>query len=692
MSTLNIWAERLIPDNLAILPEDTMMVALGRRRMRKMKRVWTYLGIGLAGALIWLVWQLDLPHWQRLDIDKLVNVRQTTLVYDRDGRAAGSLYGSENRVVVPLSAIPADVRNAFIAAEDLRFYQHNGIDLRRIVGALLKDLQTLSFRQGASTITQQLIKLTHLTSEKTLSRKAQEAVLALRLERVMDKDDILENYLNIVYFGHGAYGIEAAANVYFDKHAAELSLAEGALLAGIVKSPSGYAPHLNPQRSVARRDNILSAMEKSGLISPEAAAQARAVPLKLAEERADAGRERYSWFLDAVLQEAQQALSGSAESVLSGGYRIYTSFDPELQKAADALYGDAESFPPPASDGTLVQSALVALDPASGEVQALVGGRSYDALRGLNRATQMLRQPGSALKPISVYAAAIDHYGFLPSSFADDSRRTFPGNYTPRNAGDAYHGQVTLREALSRSLNVATVDLAVRVGMDSVRAYAERFGIPLDRDDADLSLALGAMTYGVSPVQLAAAYASLASGGLQTQGHLIRRIENCDGRELYAYRPTGGRAVRPETAYLITDMLKTAVQSGSARALSGLEFPIAAKTGTVSMKGGGNRDAWTVAYTPDLVVCAWMGFDQPDEQHALAESDGGGSYPARLVNAYFRQVPNRLSRRDFTMPEGLRTAVIDRLALEQERRVALASANTPADFTTRDLFFATSIP
>ena len=658
------------------------------------KKHWIWAGVAGVPALLalFVLWQLDLPHWQKLDLERLYGVRQTTLVYDGAGEAMGTLYGSENRHVVPLSEVPQHVQAAFIAAEDLRFYQHHGVDVWRVFGALWQDIKSLSFKQGASTITQQLIKLTHLSSAKTLSRKAQEAVLALQLERNLSKEEILERYLNVVYFGKGAYGIEAAARAYFDKPAAELTLAEGALLAGVVKAPSNYAPHLNPARAVARRDSILATMAGHGFITEAEAEAARAEPLHLAAIADPEDARPAAWYLDEALAEAARCLSLPAEAVLSGGYRVYTGYDPALQAAALELSAAPDSFPPDAADGTPVQAAFVALRPADGEVAALVGGRSYDVQRGLNRATQIARQPGSAFKPISTYAAAIDAFGYVPSSFADDTQRAFADGYAPRNAGDTYNGLVTLREALARSLNVATVDLAANIGLQSVRGYAERFGIELGADDANLSLALGSLTYGVSPARLCAAYGALANGGAAVEPHLIRLIEDANGQEVYRFAPPKRRAVRPETAYLLTDMLKTAAKTGSARALSGPAFPIAAKTGTVSMDSGGNRDAWTAAYTPDLAVCVWMGFDNPDSEHALASGTGGSSYPARLAAAFFGKIADRLAREDFVRPAGLRTAILDRLALEQLNAVALATANTPADYTVQELFFANALP
>ena len=340
-----------------------------------MKRKWIRWAIlGAVVALLTALAVLLEPwNWETLDLEKLTQLNQTSIIYDADGKRAGSLYGSENRVYVPLESIPLHVRQAFIAAEDQRFYEHHGVDVVRMFGALWHDLRTLSLEQGASTITQQLIKLTHLSGEKTLSRKAQEAILALQLERRMEKDDILERYLNVVYFGRGAYGIEAAANAYFQKSAKELTLAEGALLAGVIKSPSNYAPHLAPENAVERRDLILGEMAECGFISPAEAEKAQKEPLvlQLSEESA-----QFGWYLDAAATEAQEILGITRDELLSGGYAIYTALDAEAQAAAEDLFENGANFPDPAADGTPAQAALVAENVDSGEIIALVGGRT----------------------------------------------------------------------------------------------------------------------------------------------------------------------------------------------------------------------------------------------------------------------------------------------------------------------------
>ena len=654
------------------------------------KKLMTGLGIAVLVAFVFFLWRLDIPHWKKLDMSKIEQMSGTTTVFDQNDTAVGALHGGEHRIWVALSSVPGHVQKAFIAAEDLRFYSHHGVDVHRLLGALWQDIRTLSYAQGGSTITQQLIKLTHLTQVKTISRKAQEIVLALQLERKMDKAHILEAYLNAVYFGHGAYGIEAAANTYFDKSASQLTLAEGALLAGVIKSPSSYAPHLNLEKATARRDAILEIMENNGMITDAQRKDAQAESVRLTVD--DSGQTQFAWYMDTVVDEATALLNISADELMSGRYGIHTALNPAMQAVVEALFEDADRFPADGADGTPAQAAFVALNTENGELQAVAGGRNHDIQRGLNRATDMRRQPGSAFKPVSTYAAAIDACGYLPTSIVDDTPRIFAGGYAPGNAGGVSYGRVTLREALSRSLNVATVALAESVGTSSVRAYAQRFGLPLDTKDANLSLALGSLTYGVSPTQLDAAYCALANGGNRVTPHAVRMIEDGDGRVLYRAQQAESRAVTPETSYMITDMLKTAATKGSAKALAACGMPVAGKTGTVSEGTGGTRDIWTVAYTPDVAVCAWMGFDDPGSGNSLPSQDGGSGYPARLCAAFLSDASALLSGRDFQRPAGVKMALVDGVALTNDRTVLLSTGHTLREYTQPELFHANDMP
>ncbi|HIU34098.1 MAG TPA: PBP1A family penicillin-binding protein [Candidatus Pullichristensenella excrementigallinarum] len=660
-----------------------------KKRLSRKAKWWIFAAI-LGALILLLIWELDLPNWQKLDLDRLNNLAQSTVVYASDVESVGNLYGGENRVLVSIEEIPLHVQQAFIAAEDLRFYEHNGVDVVRIFGALWHDIKTMSLQQGASTITQQLIKLTHLTSDKTLSRKVQEAFLAMQLEKELSKEEILECYLNVVYFGNGAYGIESASKAYFGKSVSDLTLEQGALLAGIIKAPSNYAPHLEPENALERRNMILDTMAEAGFIDSEEAERAKATPLEIVEQEEPVGE--FGWYMDAVMLEAQDALNISAEQLLSGGYHIYTALDPDVQKAAETLFQDGANFPDPAEDGTPAQAAMAAMDVRNGEIVALIGGRSYDVRLGLNRATSIQRQPGSAVKPVSTYAAAMETGNYLPTSFVSDEKREFAGGYSPGNASGKYYGIVTLREALSRSLNVATVDLADRLGIPAIREQMEKFGLPLSDADQNLALSLGSMTDGVSPVQLLSAYGALANQGMRSEAHLIREIRDASGEIVYRADAAKRRALSAEAAYLVTDMLRTAAETGSAKALSGVNADVAAKTGTVGMEGSGNRDAWTVAYTPKLAVAVWMGFDQPDASHKLPDWAGGSSYPAQLCAKFFSGIDGKWLQGAFHRPSGLREALVDALSLEQDHAVFLADTRTPAEYVETELFHLDDVP
>jgi membrane peptidoglycan carboxypeptidase len=533
-----------------------------------------------------------------------------------------------------------------------------------------------------------LIRQTHLTSKKTIVRKLQEAYLALQLERRVSKQEILEMYLNAVYFGKGAYGIEAASEAYFGIHASQLTLGQGAILVGILKSPSVYAPHLHMDNSLRRRKIVLAAMVENGFITQQEADQANAEQVVLADSE---DTSKYAWYVDQTVAEACKVLGIDSETLLSGGYTIYTALDQNMQLSAQALYQDASRFPSNAADGTKAQSALIALDPGTGEVLSLIGGRSYDVKRGLNRATEIKRQPGSTFKPVSVYAAAIDRYGMLPSSLVDDTQRSF-GNYAPHNSGDHYYGVVTLRDALSKSLNVASVDLLARTDVDSARFYAEKAGITLSDQDQNLSLALGALTDGVSPMALCAAYAPLANGGYGVTPHLIRKIVDGQGKTVYQTSATKQQVMKPESAYMLTDMLETAAKTGSARSLADLRFPVAGKTGTVGFGDSGNRDAWTVAYTRRVSVAVWMGFDNPDNAHKLSDAESGSNKPTKLAEEFLKQNSARADGGDFPMPATLTRALIDRQGLIVLGRPVLPSLYTPKSFTADEVFPISRIP
>ena len=659
--------------------------------MSKVKKVLLTILAALIGVLLLFCAAFyvffDVPDWQKLDISRLSALAQTSSMYDMNGELMSELRGSENRIIVSLDEIPLHTRQAFIAAEDLRFYDHRGIDVYRILGALRSNLKSGSLAEGASTITQQLAKLTHLSAEKTIRRKLEEINLAFQIEKVYNKDEILAMYLNTVYFGRGAYGIQAAAQAYFGVDAEDLTLNQSASLAAIIKAPSIYAPHISPSNNRSRRQYILSVMAENGFISQEEKQAALDESIWVLAQEAE--KQLYSWYIDEALRESAELLGLSADEVIQGGFKIYTAYDARLQTIADEVYADSSFFPAAASDGTPIQSAMAVVDTNNGAVLAMNGGRDYTVRRGLNRATQMRRQPGSALKPLAVYGPALE-LGYTTASVLLDEKTSF-GGYTPRNAGDRYYGLVTMRTAIRNSLNTTAVRLLEEIGLDASIQYLNKMGIPTRNSDRNLSLALGSMTYGVTPVELAAAYVPYANGGIYHQPYCVERIETVDGSNVYERKDSGKQVLSAQNAFLMTSLLQSVVSSGTGTRMLAANTPIAGKTGTVSMTGG-NRDIWMTAYTPEISVAVWMGYDQTDAKHKISNGITGGRNTASLAAAFFKKAYADREKPDFSQPDGLVWLTLDKRALTSRGSIMLASDKTPKEYRLSEVFAASNRP
>lgn len=621
---------------------------------------------------------LSREAWTLFDPDKIFDTDQTLLVTDRNGTVISRLYAEENRTDISIETLPSHTVSAFIAAEDARFYSHSGVDLIRICGAALADLKAGAFVEGASTITQQLIKLTHLTDEKTVTRKLDEAILAHRLEQEYSKDEILEAYLNYVYFGGGYYGIEAAAQGYFGIPSSELSLSQSALLAGILKSPSRFAPHLRPEASVGRRGVILDLMANYGMISKEQAELAKAEPLLLSDDTVKNAR---GYYVDLALNEACKTLGCSMDTLLRSGMTLHTAMDPELQALTEAAFSIDAYFPH--CNNKSSEGACVFIDSKTGGVSAIVGGRDSETALALNRATDIRRQPGSAIKPILVYAPALEA-GYTASSMLLDDAIAF-SDYRPRNASGSYRGWVTMREAVTRSLNLPAVSLFDSLGVERCKAFAETLGITFDERDTRLALALGGFTYGVSPYRLAAAYAAFSNGGVYTEPYVLSEISDKDDAALYVAERTERRVMRASTAFLLTDMLRSVVKDGTAKRLSHLNFDLAAKTGTVGDTLS-NRDIWLACYNADFACVVWMGFDDASEGNALPADSGGGTYPAELLQYILKNYYRDRQAPTFPVPHDVVRVQLDAYTLRQEHTARLASLLTPQEETALEYF------
>ena len=643
--------------------------------------------ISIAVGTVYFIKLIDTTKWKDFDPTKLENQAQTLVFFDKDNKPIGGMFSSQNRTNIKITDISPTIQKCFIAAEDVRFYSHPGVDIRRIIGAFITDLRMGHISQGGSTISQQLIKNTHLTNEQTITRKLQEARLALQLERVYTKDQILEMYINTVYFGNGAYGLQAAAQSYFGKNASELTIAQGALLAGVLKGPGIYAPHLHMDKSIARRDLVLDLMFKYNFITKEELATAKKEKVILAVKSKE--KEQFGFFLDAASQEAESITKIAHEDMISGGYRIYTSMDSSLQSYCDGLISDKNNFPPPAKDGELVQSALVVLDSKTGAVRTVVGGREYTTKMGFNRATSSLRQPGSAIKPVLVYGPAIDRYGYTGATMIQDEPVNYNG-YAPADLGK-YLGWVTLRQALVRSLNVPAVRVLHDVGLSSCKDFASRLGIRFDKGDNNLSLALGGFTTGVTPLDFAGAYTAFPNGGRVSIPSFISRIEDSEGKVIYQSKYETTPVMTVDTAFIMTDILHNAAASGTASSLNMPKIPVAAKTGTVAWDKG-NRDVWLASYNPEYTMVTWMGFDRTDNTHYLSSKVTGGSYPAVVQKAIYTYLYKNREAPKFVVPDTVTVVALDKKALLETQQVLLASPLTPEDQKLYEYFPKSQAP
>ncbi len=627
---------------------------------------------------------LSRDAWHMLDEEKLSCGQLSVQVFDGDDQLFSALSGGEERLLTQVADLPEHVKNAFIAAEDARFYDHPGVDAVRILGAAWSDLKAGAFVEGASTITQQLIKLTHLNSRKELSRKVDEAILAVQLERVYGKDQILEMYLNTVYFGSGYYGLETAARGYFGVSASELTLDQAALLAGILKSPARFSPNRRPEAAVGRRGVILHLMATYGMISEAEADEVAARPLRL---KKDPVLERRGYYVDYALLESCRLLGIPMTRLLQDGYRIYTGMERDAEELCEALFARDEYFPQ--VNGESAQGAICLIDAHTGYISALVGGRDEHVALGFNRAVRIRRQPGSVIKPILVYAPALEA-GYTAADMLLDEASTF-GDYAPSDASRRYRGWVTMREAVTRSLNIPAVELFSSLGIGRCKSFARQLGIPFDKNDTRLALALGGFTYGVSPQELCAAYAAFAAGGVYRPPTLIRRIEDREGKTVYEARPFARRVMAEGSAFILTSMLQSVVQHGTAKALADLPLDVAAKTGTVGDENG-NRDVWLAAYTAEHAAVIWMGFDENSNGKVLPPDSGGGGYPAALMKEVLTGLYAGKTAPVFRQPDSVVRVRLDGYTMDTQHETVLATAYTPESYGVWEYFLKGTEP
>ena len=629
----------------------------------------------VAGAVFNIV--KDVPPLENTDFDSYA---VTTQIMDMNGDYVDKLHAEENRVPVTYDEISPYAIQALIAIEDQRFEKYGGIDPIRIAGAMVANVKAGRVVQGGSTITQQLVGLVLLDrTEKSYTRKIKEAFLAMEMEKQYSKDEIITHYLNRAYFGGGAYGIEAAAQYFFAKHASELTVPEAALLAGVIQNPSKWSPIAYPNNALSRRNLVLGQMQEMGFITAAEAEEYKATEIALSEKRVTANKKDdvaypNQSFIDHVIEEALEILDleNNEKLLYTGGYKIYTTLDTKVQKTMEDVYTDDANFP-----NKTIQSAMVVTDPKTGAVRGIVGGRHQTGSRQLNRATQSFRQPGSSFKPVAVYAPAFEA-GYGPGTVVDDYPKMYE-EHMFRNYDDTFRGLITMREAIRRSTNVVAVKAMEMTGVQTCYQFAQQFNFSqLIPDDMNLSTALGGLSVGVSPLELAGAYASFANEGVFIEPYVITRITDKSGRVIWEHKTEKKIVMSEETAYMITSCLLDVVTTGTAPQANLGDRQTAGKTGTTTDA----KDVWFAGYTTDYVAVVWMGYDQPKR----IASGGGGSLCGPIFKKVLAPIHQGLPAGEFVQPEGVTTVDIDL------KSGLLPSSLTPPEFIGSGMFNSKSVP
>ncbi|MBG9449780.1 penicillin-binding protein [Cytobacillus firmus] len=638
--------------------------------IKKFQSTWnklhlTQVSILLASTVVLAFLSFVYFSYKDADISALeAGLAQSTVIYDADGEVASKISANKNEGI-SIDQIPDHMKNAVIAIEDHRFYEHGGIDLKGIGRAFFTNVKAGGIVEGGSTLTQQLTKNALLSAEKTYKRKLEEFFLALEIEKEYSKDEILQMYLNQVYFGEGAWGIKRAAMKYYGKDVEDLSISEAALLAGLVKAPSAINPYQNEEKAIERRNIVLDRMKEHNFITEKEWEKAKNEKLVFEDSGGDPFKGKYPYYVDVVLEEAINKYDISLDELLSDGYQIYTELDQDMQSSVEETYTNDQLFPKGTGDQQ-VQSGAVLLDPKNGGIRALAGGRGEHTLLGHNRAVHKVGQPGSTMKPIVPYAAALES-GWKITDELKDERMTFGKDYEPNNYNGQFRGNVPMYEAVKDSLNVPAVWLLDEIGVEKGVEAAKRFGIPEEAINQNLALALGGTSVGVSPLTMAQAYAVFANGGERPEAHSITKIVDKDGVTVAEWKGENTRVISKDVADKVTTMLLGVVQHGTGKAAQIPGREVAGKTGSTQMtiEGiDGVKDQWFVGYTPQLVGAVWVGHDKTDAKNYLTTSSSEGTAP--IFRAIMSEALKNQEAESFNVPHI--AGLMEQRQREQQRK------------------------
>ncbi|WP_181833233.1 PBP1A family penicillin-binding protein [Bacillus taeanensis] len=613
---------------------------------------------------------------------ELLQEPKSSVIYDKDNKEVRYLVGKEYRKYTAIEDIPKNVQRAFIAVEDIRFYDHAGIDIKRIAGAVLANIKNGFGSEGASTITQQVVKNSLLSSEKTLERKINEAYLAVKLEENYSKNEILEMYLNNIYFGEGAYGVAAAADTYFNKSLHQLTTAEIALLAGLPQRPSGYNPYNYPKVAEERRNTVLALMKKHEVITEEEDKEAKRIPVEEMLYIKKQNESQYDAFIDKVVKELVD--KGISETVIyNGGLKIYTTLDQDAQTHVEKVLSTDEYV---TYQDEQLRSGIVLMDTQTGEIRAIGSRRNGEekVAKGWNYALDNKRQPGSTVKPILAYGPGIEHFKWSTyEQFLDEKVEIYGKEI--QNWDEEYHGYIDMSESLRQSYNIPAVKAYLEVGPEKAKAFAEKVGLKLD--EIYPSYAIGGFKHGLSPLDLAGAYAAFGNRGMYQEPYAVKKVVFPDGKEeQYGSEPV--QAMHDYTAYMMTDLLKTVVEKGTGRAAAVEGLPVAGKTGTTNLpegiSGKGTADVWFAGFTTRYTAAVWSGYDATTQETYIKEQyDDVSKEIFKEVIAY---VSKNIETPDFTKPSSV-------MAVEIDKKTGLqANSSTPASQKVTELYVKGTSP
>lgn len=652
--------------------------------MKKAIKICVIIGLVLfiLGSLFLIFYINDIMGISKVKFnkEKLIAVNNEIVVFNNNEEKLQNKVSGKN--IVSIEEIPNNVINAFISIEDKDFFKHNGLNYKRILKAAFINLKSFSFKEGASTISQQLIKNTHLSNEKTISRKLNEMMLTKKLEKQFSKKDILETYLNVIYFGENSYGIEQASNNYFNKSTKDLTLWEGATLAGIIKSPYNYSPIYNAENCLNRRNLVLKEMLKDKKITQAHYDEAVNKPLEIIKP--EISDNVNSLYIQACLNEAQEILNLSEKDLRISGIKIYSYLDDKAQNELFTIANNENNYHIN-SFGNTNDSLLILIDNENYSVVGFAGKSDYDL-------TNFVRQPGSAIKPILVYAPALEKGLISPDTLILDEPVNY-GGYAPTNLNGVNYGYVSVEKSIGESLNIPAVKTLDYVGINNAKNFAENAGINFDKNDNGLAIALGGFTNGVSLKELTNSYLPFVNDGKFADVKFIKKIVDANGKTIYERKVSEKQIMGEDTAYLMTDMLKEACKSGTSMKLKILDFDVAGKTGTVAIKGTNlNTDAYSIAYTTKHTMGVWIGNYSNNKEFVLEGKNNGGTYATNMIKTAFSHIYENEKPKNFEAPNTVCEVEVDLKEYENNHLIKLASVNCPERYKFKSLVSKRYIP